>query len=35
MSEEDMRPVPLNWVPKNDTLKIEGEKWAILKTILV
>ena len=26
MSEEDMRPVPLNWVPKNDTLKIEGEK---------
>ena len=26
MTEEDMRPVPSNWVPQDDKLKIEGEE---------
>ena len=35
MQEQDMVEVPKDWVPKDDSLKIEGEEWVILKTTLV
>ena len=35
MKEDEMIEAPKDWVPKNDKLKIEGEEWAVLKTILV
>ena len=34
MKEEEMQEVPKDWVPKDDKLKIEGEKWAVSKITL-